>query len=1088
MTALLSVPQTLAFSSHLTKPYVIDARLGGNYMLQVIQTQVDMGLVELGVFDPTVTEVMTTVYAYQLVDMLTGEVLTTTHVHNGVSAVSDILNPTFLASSGVPINVTWMNMLPLTGGHILPFDPSIMMNMGSNTPMNPDMLPIVVHLHGGHLASIYDGYPTSGLLQMGGDMSGMTGMSTDTYTYDNSQQSAMIWYHDHSLGLTRLNVYAGLAGSYMIEDANRLDLVAKGILPSTFGTYDTPLMIADRSFTAEGQLYFPGASPTDELPGTGGATVADVLPPNYVDLGGGFPTAVPEYYGDFIMVNGTAWPHAHVTLGDMMFDLVNGSDSRFFTLRLDDARVKVTLVGTDGGLLEKPIVVMDGDGVDEQYEQIIFAPGDRLQLMFDFSQLQAGDKVHLLNTGAAFEPFKGIDSEGLLRAGVNDDGTPAPVVAATLADSVGQIMEFRAIAGTAWHSEMNEFTVLNPDFTAVDPAIASVTRKLGIFEFEDQFDRIMPILGTAEVKKDYQGVEHVGALGWDAPVTERVQLGDTEIWEFYNTTADAHPVHVHLGEYQVLGRYYISESDDNQDGITGNDLGDLIDTRTDLPGIQNLRPEDTGLQDTVWVGPGEALKIIMKFDRPGDYVWHCHILSHEDHDMMRPIKVIGLAGDFIGAIAEDATASALGLLEIGRDDPALQGFVAGAFSGTAGLGTLTMSANFALPGSVVMNASNGEWSYAIGTAAQALSANEVVQDVVTIHELDGTAHDIKIVVTGSNDAPVVAGIVAVNAVQNSMLTLTTAQLLSQTSDIDHGAKLSVLGLSTSSGLLQDNGDGTWDLTAGPNAIADIVMNYQVSDNDAAPVAAMARVSFVAGTAVNIMTGTAAINKLAGLAGNDYQDGLGGADELKGNAGDDTLIGGAGADQVQGGVGNDLFLASVGDGNDDYLGGQGLDTYSLARTNAAAIVNLATGSSTSLDTGTDKLNEIENVTGGTGADIITGNGLANVLAGRNGNDVISAAAGVDTLIGGAGNDSLTGGLGNDTFVFAANFGHDIVTDFLAGTLLAHDTLDFRGLGFTSFADVLVHTDAGVNAVIHAGSNDITLTGVTKAMLNAWDVLI
>jgi spore coat protein A, manganese oxidase len=1109
MTTLLAPPGTIAFNNHLDKPTVIDARFGGKFMMHAVQVQMDLGLGlfqtdihGLPILDPltsTPMPVLTTVWAYEMIDF-SGAVVASGHTHG---TVTEVYNPTFLTSSGVPIQVTWMNMLPLTG-HILPVDPTLMMGMGGmgggtgNMMMDPNMIPIVVHLHGAHVASIYDGFPTATITPMNPNMPmepGMMRQSSVTYTYDNSQQSAMLWYHDHSLGFTRVNVFAGLEGTYYIEDQNRRDLIAAGVLPDTLGFNDTSLIIADRSFTADGQLYFPGAASTDPLPGNAG-TVADVLPPNYTDLGGTFPTAVPEYYGDFIMVNGQAWPHTHVSQGQMEFDLVNGSDSRFYTLRVDNPWVKVAIIGTDGGLLQHAITVMDGDGVDETYEQIVFAPGDRLQLMFDFSDphIAAGDKIHITNVGAAYEPFKGVTADGTLRAGYDDFGNPVPVTAATTADSVGQILEFR-VSGTlpVWHSTMTDTTVLNPSIVAIDPASIDVTRKLGVFETTDQFGRIMPVIGTAEEKLDAQGNTHLGALGWDQPVTELVTLGTTEIWEFYNTTADAHPMHVHLGQYQVLGRYHISDTDTNGDGVLidgyNNDAGDLIDTRPDLDGIQNLYAEDTGLQDTVWVAPGDMLKIAMKFDRPGDYVWHCHILSHEDHDMMRPFKVLGIAGDFTGAMTEDSTAAALGLIEIGRAESMKQGFQAGTFTGTRGLGTLTLANNLLMPGVAAAIGNNGEWSYRVTGAAQALAAGETLVDAVTITELDGvTTHVINVAVQGINDAPVLSSPVSLSGTQNVTRTITSAELLANATDVDHGAHLSVAGLTTSGGLLLDNGDGTWDLTSPVNSLTPIALSYSITDGMAS-VAASASVAFSAGTALNVITGTASVNNLRGGITNDYIDALGGADELKGGAGNDTLIGGAGNDQAQGGAGNDWFFASVGDGNDDYLGGAGVDTYDLSRTNAAATVNLATSKATSLDTGTDKINEIENVIGGSGNDILTGDVLSNVLSGRNGNDTLIGGAGNDKLIGGAGNDSLTGGTGNDTFVFANGFGNDRITDFTTGTALAHDTIDLRGLGFASFTEVQLHitNDALGYAVIHTGIDDITLSGVAKAQLQVWDVV-
>jgi len=197
-------------------------------------------------------------------------------------------------------------------------------------------------------------------------------------------------------------------------------------------------------------------------------------------------------------------------------------------------------------------------------------------------------------------------------------------------------------------------------------------------------------------------------------------------------------MHVHLGQFEVLGRYYsVPTLDPTTGAATGYALGDLIDTRADLDGVQNLRPEDTGLQDTVWVGPGEALKVIMNFDRPGDYIWHCHILSHEDHDMMRPFKVLGFAGDLTGAISEDSAMPAQGLLELGTVDDAVQGFIAGSFDGA--YGSLTLN-------------TRGEWSYMVDQRAQQLPAGESRIEVFTIKELDDTTtHRITVTVLGQND-------------------------------------------------------------------------------------------------------------------------------------------------------------------------------------------------------------------------------------------------------------------------------------------------------------------------------------------------
>ena len=846
---------TATFANALQQPAVLDGRSGGRFHLQAVQVQVDLGLGT----DADGAPLLTDMWTYQWVDE---------HGHHsggsgmGAMAMPTSGNPgqgspTLLASSGVPLSVTWSNGLP--DEHLIPVDDSILHGMGVSgssmsamampagghdsmagmhgAPMDGDdrEIPIVTHLHGGHTAAIYDGYPTDGIAQ---------GDAPVTYTYDNDQPGALLWYHDHSMGLTRLNVYAGLAGTYVIEDENRRALVASGVLPETLGAHHATLLVQDKSFTADGKLYYPGASPDDPLPGTSD-TVKDVLPPDYK---GGFPTAVPEYYGNVLLVNGQAWPHADVGRGQVEYDLVNGSDSRFYVLKLDNPWVKVTLLGVDGGLLHKPVTLMDGDGVDEAGEQVVFAPADRLQLLFDFSDPHIGsdEKVHLLNAGPAYEPFKGLLPDGSLEPGHDEMGAPAPVQAATPADPVGEIMEFRVKDSVpAWHSTLTPDTVLNPDLHLPDEADATVTRRLGIFEVKDEHDRTMPMVGVAEATTDIagnmiDGVANPLARGFDTPVTEVVKLGSTEVWEFFNATEDAHPVHVHLGQFKVLGRYHISATDTDGDGITlgddgyQNDLGALVDTRDDLPGIQNLYPEDTGAQDTVWLGPGEALKIAMTFDRPGDYVWHCHILSHEDHDMMRPFKVVGIAGDFAAVVDEDSGRSAKGLLEIGEVDPLQQGFRPETLLGQ--FGTLRLASNIVLDHNAAgewvdpVHGNNGEWTYTLSCGAQALGAGETVVEHFTIHELDGNALDLTVTVQGENDAPVVCGLADLGHLGGpGPVTITEAQLLSTSRDVDRTDHLSVDDLRASSGHLVDNGDGTWTFTPDQSSQGPVTFAYDISD-------------------------------------------------------------------------------------------------------------------------------------------------------------------------------------------------------------------------------------------------------------------
>ena len=233
--------------------------------------------------------------------------------------------------------------------------------------------------------------------------------------------------------------------------------------------------------------------------------------------------------------------------------------------------------------------------------------------------------------------------------------------------------------------------------------------------------------------------------------------------------------------------------------------------------------------------------------------------------------------------------------------------------------------------------------------------------------------------------------------------------------------------------------------------------------------------------------------LNGGVGNDTLNGGNGADTMNGGDGNNSFDGGAGADVMTGGIGtdtlsggadNDTFIATIGDGNDAYIGGGGAaDTYDLSGTSANATVNLATGNATSAQTGTDTLTGVENVTGGSGNDTITSNGNVNRLDGGAGNDTLSSGGSADILIGGAGNDTLTGGTGNDSFVFGAGFGNDTITDFDAAPAGGQDHIDLSALGIT-FADLTVTTVAGGTQVAY-GADTILLQGINAAAISATD---
>jgi spore coat protein A, manganese oxidase len=591
-----------------------------------------------------------------------GTPLTTTVWGYGTNASNTSYpGPTIVAYEGKQLNVQWQNFLPTTD-HLLPVDTSIHLADPVRRPLEKGYVPVVTHLHGGHTESASDGLPDAWYTQVGGRGGNGpaevgSGYVKRVYTYDNDQEAAPLWYHDHALGLTRLNVYAGLAGFYLLQDEEKQALQAAGVLPGLDNTVE--MAIQDRAFTADGQLYLP-AYRDDPLPGTD-MTVGDMVPEAfYTANGDDAASIVPEFLGDVILVNGMAWPTHTVALGEAHFTILNGSDSRFYVLEFSDPNVRVTLVGVDGGLLPEAIEIADGNGVhDQTSEFFVIAPGDRVELVVDFSNLIDGSEVLLTNRGPAFEPFKGLVYEtGELAGGAE---------AASLADPVGAIMKFVADAGKPTIDVSVEGgTTLSTSFRDLASLAPDNTRMLGLFEGEDEYGRINPLLGTAGSWEDGYGILHpdtmmpdgtFGPLNFHAPTTEIIQLGDLEHWEIFNFTPDAHPIHLHLVQYQVLEKLAFDFHDEDEDGVpddTGEDgridygfasRGDVLDDPSfdiivfdDAP--LSVRPEEQGWQDTVWVGPGEMIRIAAEFDRPGPYVWHCHILSHEDHEMMRPFEVV----------------------------------------------------------------------------------------------------------------------------------------------------------------------------------------------------------------------------------------------------------------------------------------------------------------------------------------------------------------------------------------------------------------------------------------------------------------
>jgi spore coat protein A, manganese oxidase len=423
----------------------------------------------------------------------------------------------FDTRSGQGQLVEWANELPQK--HFLPIDHTI---HGAEKDL-PEVRG-VVHLHGGKTPAASDGYPEDWYAP---------GQSR-TYYYPNRQEPALLWYHDHAMGINRLNIYAGLFGLYIVRDA------VEDALHLPRGKYEIPLVLADRDLRRDGQLSYP-VSPDPERPW------------------------VPEAFGEAQLVNGKLFPYLDVEPRLYRFRILNAASGRFYRLSLSNG-AEMQQIGSDQGLLPAPVA----------FKYIQLAPGERADVVIDFSQ-HRGAKFQFMS-----EPFE------LMQFRVGGAPVPDPGVLPAALRPAPRIAESSAV----------------------------LTRRLTLDESLNMVAESMGML--------------LNKTPWHMPITEKPVLNTTEIWELVNLTEDVHPIHLHMVRFQVLDRRRF----DKFDYMTANKL-----RYTSPP----MAPEENelGWKDTVRVNSGTVTRIIVPFTGyAGRYVWHCHILEHEENEMMRPYEVL----------------------------------------------------------------------------------------------------------------------------------------------------------------------------------------------------------------------------------------------------------------------------------------------------------------------------------------------------------------------------------------------------------------------------------------------------------------
>jgi spore coat protein A, manganese oxidase len=456
--------------------------------------------------------------------------------------------PTIEALRGRPIVVRWENRLPAR--HLFAVDSRI---HGAMPPA--PAVRTVPHLHGSRTRSLSDGLPERWF----------TPGAAAEYSYPNDQPAATLWYHDHAVGITRLNVYAGLSGFYLLRDDHERVLG----LPS--GKYEVPLLIQDRTLDDQGQLVYAPSFEDGSRPGAG--------------------AWAPEFFGDIAVVNGAIYPYLEVEPRAYRLRILNGANARFFNLFFNLAKSPTDVpslqsfqqIGTDGGFLPRPV----------ELKKLLLAPAERADVLVDFAHLE-GRTVTLSNSAPA--PYPGWEFSTAHHR------------------QLYELMQFRVVAAPSAPTGQS-ITWAPPALLPLDDSVSVITRDLVLTEKMDAQGRSLGV--------------RINSKSYDDPVTEIVKLGSVEKWRFINATDDAHPMHLHLVQFHILHRQGY-----NPAAFAGGTL--------QLVG--NPRPpaaNEAGWKDTAVVNPREVLTILVRFEGyAGRYVFHCHMLEHEDNDMMRPYEVV----------------------------------------------------------------------------------------------------------------------------------------------------------------------------------------------------------------------------------------------------------------------------------------------------------------------------------------------------------------------------------------------------------------------------------------------------------------
>jgi spore coat protein A len=530
--------------------------------------------------------------------------------------------PTIEAERGYPVRVEWINAvegtLPIavtiapaeTGADGVPVQ--CMPGLSGGAP-NPDAAALpgytVVHLHGGQTPAPYDGWAEN-IFAPGQDA---------VSHYPMGQRAALLWYHDHVMGVTQFTVYSGLAGLWIVRD----DVERALGLPEG-PPFEVPLLLQDRNFGEDGLGRLTGQLVHKTDPGT------------------------MEAFAPFTTVNGKVWPLLEVQPSTYRLRALNGSNARTFRLVLmREGRPeleRITQIGTDGGLLQASVAV-PSDG-------LVLASAERADLLVDFSDLQPGSELTLLNTARV--PF---------------DGAPFPASSAEQAADLDgllpypDVMRFVVVPGPSHRLALPRRLASDFGPPTADERAGAVRRAIALIEQELEGAVNMLTMRELAAVADGDTTEPVitivdpddqtivrfrtVACHFEDTVTFFPMLDQYEIWQIINLTGDTHPIHIHLNPFQPLARHAVTV-DVPEGGITDRTTEATVryGRGPDDELEHTLDANELGLKDTIRVNPNEIVEIAVRFETySGRYMYHCHILEHEDRDMMRPIVIMPMQLD-----------------------------------------------------------------------------------------------------------------------------------------------------------------------------------------------------------------------------------------------------------------------------------------------------------------------------------------------------------------------------------------------------------------------------------------------------------